>query len=103
MPCEELTLLGTRQPKGNGVTLLQHRDSEIVTFVSETERSIRDLYVVASRSESKKRNIRDMHAVESRSESKRYFPLNRSTKCSGLELKVYEDIEESYRTFYKLL
>jgi hypothetical protein len=102
MPCEELSLLGTRQPKRDEVTLLQHRDSKIVSFVRETERSIRDLYVVQIRSESKKRNIRDMYAVESRSEPKSNFPLKRPTKCTGLELKVYEDMEESDRTFCKL-
>jgi hypothetical protein len=85
MSCEELTLLGTRQSKRHAVTLLQHRDSETVAFVRETERNIRDLYI-----------------VETRLESKRPFPLKRPTKCTGLELTVYEDIEVSYRTFCKL-
>lgn len=41
MPCEELILLGTHQPKRHGVTQLQHRNSETVASVSVTERNSR--------------------------------------------------------------
>jgi hypothetical protein len=85
MPCEELTLLGTRQPKRHRVTLLHHSDCETVAFVRETEKSICNL-----------------HVVKNRSEPTRPFPLHRPTKCAGLELKVHEDIKESYRTFCNL-
>jgi hypothetical protein len=48
------------------------------------------------------RNIRNRYVVEIRSESKRPFLPHRPTKCAGLELKVHEDIEESYITFCNL-
>jgi hypothetical protein len=48
------------------------------------------------------RKMRDQYVVERRSKSNRRFPLTRPTNCTGLERKIFEDIEESYGIFCKL-
>ena len=81
MPSEELALLGRWQPKRDAFELPCHKDCETVTFVCEKEHALRQKYVKERKSTNRSR-----------------FPLVRPKNCTGLEGKIYEDLEMSYRT-----
>lgn len=86
LPCEELTLLGTKQNKGPTVMPpIKVRNSAVLDFVRSTEIFLREEYVVV------------VDSIEDTT-----FPLDRPSDCVGLEADVYRDIDESYSKFCKI-
>ena len=82
---EELSLLGTKQshlkvPLPNNLI-----KSGIVSFAQDIEERVYKMYI--AKKQKRKSGI------------PRHFPLERPSSCTGLEQKVYDEMEESYRRF----
>lgn len=87
LPAEEVSLMGTRQPLGREDNVHPGIDENYETptsdFVSEVE------------------EILGSYCADLPSRTST-FPLVRPNRCSTLEADVYDDLEQSYDTFFRL-
>jgi hypothetical protein len=83
MPGEELFLLGWRHSAQGAPS--PKKDSGTIRYVRGIEKELRSKFV-----------------AEKPSGVPRSFPLNRPSSCSGLELKVYDEMERSYEKYHLL-